>query len=92
MTPDGRYTAVLDRFEGEVAVLLLEADGETVDDRDVPRADLPSEGRHVDAVFEIQVENDDIVDVDYAEDETERRHESVRRRFDRLARRPDDEE
>ena len=30
MTTDGTYTAVMDRFEDDLAVLLLEDDGETV--------------------------------------------------------------
>lgn len=92
MISDGQYTAVVDRLEGAVAVVLLEADGETVGDFDVPRSDLPREGRHVDAVFDVRVEDGDVVDVDYAEAETNRRRESAQRRFDRLARRPDDEE
>ncbi|MFC6835303.1 DUF3006 domain-containing protein [Halomarina ordinaria] len=86
------YTAVLDRFEGDDAVLLLEEDGETVGDVVVPRTDLPSRARRQDAVVTVRIEDDAVVDLDYDPEETTRRREDAQSRFDRLARRPDDEE
>ncbi|MFB9807267.1 DUF3006 family protein, partial [Haladaptatus pallidirubidus] len=47
------FTAVLDRFEEEQAVLLLESNGETVDELVIHRDDLPESGRHQDAIFTV---------------------------------------
>lgn len=83
-----RYTAVLDRFEGSEAVLLLETDGEIVDDLAVPRADLPERARRQDAVFAVRVEDDALVRLRYKPHETRSRRRDAQSRFDRLARRP----
>ena len=87
---------MLDRFEvtrddEERAVLLLEADDEVVDDLVVAPDQLPAEGRHPDAVFELTV-TDDGVEVEYRPDETEERRNAAQSRFDRLARRPPGDE
>ncbi|SFR32020.1 DUF3006 family protein [Halogeometricum limi] len=79
------YTAVVDRFEEEDAVLLLEADGETVDELVVPRPVLPADGRHRDAVFAVTLDADR-TELVYRPDETDRRRDAAQRRFDRLAR------
>ncbi|WP_254545159.1 DUF3006 domain-containing protein [Halomarina pelagica] len=84
------YAAVLDRFEGDDAVLLLEADDRVVGDVVVDRDDLPPEARHQDAVLAVRVEDGEVVAVDYDPDETERRRDEAQARFDRLARRPDE--
>jgi hypothetical protein len=88
MPADGTYAAVVDRFEGDQAVLLLEADGETVGERVLARDRLPDDGRHVDAVLRVNLEDGDVVDVRYEPEESERRTERARRRFDELSRRP----
>lgn len=88
MTTDGTYTAVVDRFEDDLAVLLLEADGETVDERLLDRERLPDAGRHVDAVVTVELEDDDVVSITYEEAETDERAEDAQRRFDNLSRRP----
>lgn len=95
MVADGSYTAALDRFEVtqadvEQAVLLLEADGEVVDELVVERDQLPEDGQHVDAVFEVTVVNGNLQSVDYQPEETEERSEAAQSRFDRLSRRPPD--
>lgn len=92
MPGDGQYVAVVDRFEGDRAVLLLEDGDEVVDDVAVARDRLPEEGRHQDAVLAVVVQGGRLADVEYRPDETERRAESARERFDRLARRPPDED
>ncbi|MFC7154316.1 DUF3006 domain-containing protein [Halomarina halobia] len=84
------YAAVLDRFEGDDAVLLLEDDDGVAGDVVVDRYDLPPEARHQDAVLAVRVEDGEVVGVDYDPDETDRRREDAQSRFDRLARRPDD--
>lgn len=78
------YTGVLDRFEEDDAVLLLEANGETVEELVVPKTVLPSEGRHRDAVFEISV-LDDRSEFAYDSEQTRRRKNDAQRRFDRLS-------
>lgn len=88
MTRDGTYTAVVDRFEGDSAVLLLEADGETVAEHVLDVERLPEEGRHVDGILEVEIEDDAVVDVTYAPEETAERADRAQRRFDALSERP----
>jgi hypothetical protein len=91
MLDPGTYAATLDRFEetptGELAVLIVEREGEPVSQLDLPVAVVPAAGRHVDAVFEVVVADDRFA-VAYRPEETDRRAESAAARFDRLARRP----
>lgn len=73
MVADGSDTAVLDRFEvtqadGELAVLLLEVDGEVADEIVVERDQLPDDGRHVGAVFEVTVVDGALQSADYRPD------------------------
>ena len=71
-------TATIDRFEGEVAVLLV-GDKETV--VNVNRSDLPPEARRGDVLrLEATVDHE----------ETERRRESVRAKIERLKNRSED--
>jgi hypothetical protein len=88
MTADGTYTAVVDRFEDELAVLLLEDDGETVDERVLSKERLPAAGRHVNAILTIDISDEDVVEIDYQEDETQERAERAQNRFDELSQRP----
>lgn len=81
-------TAVLDRFEGDLAVLVLEAGGETVGEKVVDRAALPEDARHTDAVLRLTLEVGNIVAAEYDAAETEERGEVAQSRFDRLSRRP----
>lgn len=84
-----QYTAVLDRFEGEQAVLLLEDGGETVGDVVVGRDTLPADGAHQDAMFTVTVTDDgDLETIEYQPERTEQRHEHAQSRFDRLSKRP----
>lgn len=78
------YTAVLDRFEESTAVLLLEQDGEQVDELLLERGLVPEQGRHQDAVFEVVV-SDVEFSIRYREQETEERQERAQSRFDRLS-------
>lgn len=86
--PDGTYLGVLDRFEGEQAVLVLELDGEDVADLVVERARLPREGRHQDAVFRVELADGEPTRLRYRPGLTRKRGRDAQRRFDRLARRP----
>ena len=85
------YTAVVDRIVEGRAVLLLEADGETVDQRDLPADDLPGDGRHEGAVFEATVEDGTIADLAYRPGTEADRREAAQDRFDHLSKRLDEE-
>lgn len=92
MPTDGTYTAVVDRFEEELAVLLLEADDETVGEVVVDQERLPEDGRHVDAVLQVELEDDELVDATYEEAETTARSKEAQSRFDSLSQRPPTED
>ncbi|MFC7045874.1 DUF3006 domain-containing protein [Halobacteriaceae archaeon GCM10025711] len=87
MVADGEYTAVLDRFEEDDAVLLLERDGDQVDQVVVDWRDLPR-GVRQDAVLDVRVADGEVVDAAYDREATARRRDAAQDRFDRLARRP----
>ena len=84
------YRGVLDRFEDDLAVVLLEQDGETVDDIAIPREQLPEEGRHQGAIFAAEMKDREIETLSYRPEETAERTEETQSRFDRLSRRPPD--
>ncbi|UPM45286.1 DUF3006 domain-containing protein [Halocatena salina] len=85
---DGTYTAVIDRFEANQAVLLVEdEDGAPCGEVVVDRAVLPEAGQHVDAVLLIELEAGELRNASYEKTETERRTHQVRDRFDRLSQR-----
>lgn len=88
MVTDGTYTAVLDRFEDDLAVLVLERDGSDVADVALDRERLPEAGRQQDAVYELVVADGDVTDLSYNAEETKRRTERAQNRFDRLSERP----
>jgi len=88
MTPDGIYTAVVDRFEDDLAVVLLEDDGDTVDQAVLDTERLPEDARHVDAVVSVELEDEEVIDITYEERETVDRSEQAQRRFDELSQRP----
>ena len=91
MTIDGSYTAVVDRFEDDQAVLVLERDGETVDELVGDRAELPDDAGQ-DAVLRLLVDHGHLVDAEYDESETTARRDAAQDRFDRLAERPPDDD
>ena len=84
------YRGVLDRFEDDLAVVLLERDGETVDDIAIPREQLPEEGRHQDAIFTVEMVDGNVETLSYRPEETTERAEEAQSRFDRLSQRPPD--
>lgn len=88
MVADGTYTAVLDRFEGDQAVLVLERDGSDVADVALDRDRLPESGRQQDAVYELVVDDGDVIDLTYDSDATSERKVRAQDRFDGLSRRP----
>jgi hypothetical protein len=87
MIPNGIYTAVLDRFEDDLAALEVEDEDERYE-LAVPTASLPEEGQVIDAVLLIEVEDGELIDAAYKPMKTEERKESAQSRFDRLSGRP----
>lgn len=85
------YTATLDRIvDGETAVLLLEDEGETIDQLDIDVTRLPAAGQHEGAILEVVVEDDDFRDAEYLPETTQSRRESAQERLDRLSSRLSD--
>ncbi|MGQ4557401.1 DUF3006 family protein [Halobellus sp. GM3] len=87
-----QFTGVIDRFEEELAVILLEVDGEVVDEIALDRSELPTEAAHPDAVLEVTLTDGEVTDLSYDPVETTDRKERAQSRFDRLAERPPDDE
>mgnify|MGYP000353094985 CR=1 FL=1 len=92
MVPDGTYTAVVDEFEGSLARLELEADSGELYELVVERDTLPEDGRETGAVLAVEVVDDELREAEYNREETQRRRERARDRFDRLSKRPDEDE
>ena len=88
------YTGVIDRFEDDLAVILLEADGDVVDELVLEREELPEDAAHVDAVLEVTLKDGEVTDLVYDPAETATRKDRAQSRFDRLSERPpsDDED
>jgi hypothetical protein len=85
---DETYTAIVDRFEDDIAVLLLEQDEETVDEVLLPKTQLPEGGMHVDAILRVTIVEGTVNDISYEPDETAARSTQAQRRFDELSKRP----
>lgn len=84
---DGRYVAVLDRFEGDQAVLLVEKDDEVVEQFVVDESDLPEDARRQDAALEVTVDSGNLRRMEYLPEETDERVSEAQDRFDRLSQR-----
>ena len=85
---DGTYTAVVDRIEDDLAVILLEDDEDIVGELIVDEDELPRGARHADAILQVTLMDDEVVNIDYRREETKSRQEHAQSRFDRLSRRP----
>jgi len=92
MVPDGTYTAVVDEFEGSLARLELEAESGDLYELVVESDTLPEDGRETGAVLAVEVVDDELLEAEYNREETQRRRERARDRFDRLSKRPDEDE
>lgn len=74
-------TAVLDRFEGDRAVLVSDAGERFV----VPRSAVPPAARHVDAVLHLTLRDGRVVGMRYDPQESRERERRSQARFDALA-------
>lgn len=89
---DKTHTAVVDRIEDGIAVLLVEDDTGTVIEELTPAADaLPAEIEAGDVV-ELTLDGDTITSITRDQAATKARKQRAQNRFDRLAERPDDGE
>ncbi|EJN61400.1 DUF3006 family protein [Halogranum rubrum] len=92
-TADGWYTAVVDRIEAgeergaELAVLVLEREGDAVGELVAPLAELPPLGRMADSVLCVRLEAGELAAATLDTQETASRRERARSRFERLSRR-----
>jgi hypothetical protein len=92
MVSDDTYTAVVDELEGSLARLELEADSGELYELVVESDTLPEDGRETGAVLAVEVVDGELLEAEYDPEETERRRERARDRFDRLSKRPDEDE
>jgi major membrane immunogen (membrane-anchored lipoprotein) len=92
MIPDGTYTAVVDRFEDELAVLEVSGENERYEHA-LDRTDLPEDARHADAVLVVDIQDGNVVAARYEAEETDTRADDAQSRFDRLSKRlPDSDD
>lgn len=85
--PDGPYVGVVDRFEEDDAVVLLERDGNEVGDVLIPGERLPHRARRQDAIVRVVLREGDVAAVWYDSKATRDRGASAQARFDRIAQR-----
>ncbi len=91
MTVDGSFTCVVDRIVDErTAVVLLEEDGDVVEQLDLDLETLPEECRHEGALFDADVSDGALVDVKYQPERERERRERLQEKFDRLSKRLDE--
>lgn len=84
---EGVYTATIDRVvDGDTAVLLLEADGEVIGQRDVAVDRMP-EACSAGDVVSVTVTEGEIADIEPRPEETAARRERIDETFDRVSRR-----
>ncbi len=89
---DGTYTAVIDRIvDGETAVVLIEDDGDVVDEYAIPVGELPAKA-DAGTVLEVRIELKDIVAIEVRNEQTKQRKKTNQDRFDRLSKRLSDSE
>lgn len=82
---DGPYVGVVDRFEDEWAVVLLERDDSEVGDVLVRKERLPQRAQRQNAILRIVLRDGDVERVWYDSEATRDRGASAQARFDRLS-------
>lgn len=92
MIADGRYVATVDRIEEDLAVVLIESEGDVVAERAVSVDRVPEAARRDGAVLDVEIRDGECREIAYDEETTEERRRRLQERFDRLAERPPDDE
>ncbi len=83
---DGTYTAVVDRIvDGENAVILLEEDGEVIEQLDIPADQLPAPVQEDGGVVAVTVQEGALESIEYLPETTQKRRQSAQRKLDRLS-------
>jgi hypothetical protein len=81
----------VDESEGSLLRLELEADLSEFDELVVGSEALPKKGRETRVVLTVEDVDEALVAAEYDPDETQRRRERAKNRFDRLSERPDED-
>jgi len=82
---DTQLTGVVDRIEGELAVVLLERAEETIGERLVDVNRLPADAREAGAVLSVTLADGEVERLRYDADATRRRRDAAQDRLDELA-------
>lgn len=89
MLEEKTYTATIDRIEEGIAVILVEDDGEVIEERRIRDLDrIPDDGLHAGAVVRITVEDGEISTIEYDGKAEQTRRKRIQKRFDKLSERP----
>ncbi|WP_418281013.1 DUF3006 domain-containing protein [Halorubrum sp. DTA98] len=87
----GTFTATVDRIvDAKTAVILVEDDKEEIEQFDIPADQLPEKGRAEGSVLTVEITDDEIIDMQYDSESTERRRQNAQDRLDRLSERLSD--
>lgn len=89
MVSDGTYVATVDRIEEGRAVVLVERDGEVVEEFLIDADRLPADAGEG-AVLKVELRSGELRDLRADAESTEERRRRLRDRFDRLSERPPD--
>ena len=83
---NGEYTGVVDRIvDGQTAVIIIEEDGEAIDQLTVAVDRLPAQGQAQGGVLTVTVEAGEFVDAEFQPAETKSRRRKMRERLDNLS-------
>lgn len=90
---NGTFTATIDRIvDQRTAVILIEDDGDVVEQLDVPVEWLPESAQKEGGVVTIELTDGEIDAIRYEPEQTRRRREAAQNRLDRLSNRLKDRE
>ena len=83
---NGTFTATIDRIvDQQTAVILIEDDGEVVEQYDVPVEQLPESVQREGVVLTVELADGEIVSIQHEPDATRERREAAQERLDRLS-------
>ena len=90
---NGTFTATIDRIvDQRTAVILIEDDGDVVEQLDVPVERLPESTQKEGGVVTIELTDGEIDAIRYEPEQTRRRREAAQNRLERLSKRLKDED
>lgn len=81
------HTAVIDRIEEGIAVLIFDGEDPAPDGLDIDVADIPDEAAHEGAVLAVTLSDGSVEKIESRPDDEENRRERAQDRFDRLSKR-----